>query len=552
MNHTEKHLKHQLNKEAGVAYPDFEEMWGRMEQAGHTAPQMSGRVEAAAPRRSKAWKKVAVMASLSAVLMAVPVYAAVQYDWSGLLKFRGGVQTALEQNLGQPLGQSITRDGVTLKLHTAIVDENRTVILYSFEAGELEEGGFWNIEGMSLTDSKGNTSLSEYNHMQWDEKNKRYNGYFESGWVPPQESATVQFNVGNIRYYTREEVALPLNIGSEAAQNFAVGQDGLQGIGIEVFKESNDKLLVSTAVTFDQPEAKKWAYPQLVAYRNGSLVSELPGGTFGKPGENGEYTGLQYFNPSDLPDEQTEYKLSYVKINRSIDAEGVDLQLSKKQMESGTIKTALDLPLEEEDIRFEQMVITPTQIRVVIRFKDKPHAQLPYTRNLLEVNGRTLEWTGGWDTPKDDPELRILRYERPADLEITKETPIAYIGKYKVTVNEEDKEPLLLTNISDKKQTLIRETGGYPVKWTYYMKGKDLYVETGSDDVNFGGVNQTHIGLGNERILGNKVTVNFRGNGNNKNIDVYKDFKGTEASIYMFYYFINEPDKETRVLLQGK
>lgn len=73
--------------------------------------------------------------------------------------------------------------------------------------------------------------------------------------------------------------------------------------------------------------------------------------------------------------------------------------------------------------------------------------------------------------------------------------------------------PLQLTNISSEKQTLIRETGGYPVQWTYYMQGADLYVETKSDDPHFGGVNQTHIGTGKDRILGKIVTVNFRGEG---------------------------------------
>lgn len=93
-------------------------------------------------------------------------------------------------------------------------------------------------------------------------------------------------------------------------------------------------------------------------------------------------------------------------------------------------------------------------------------------------------------------------------------------------------------------------TGGYPVKWTYYKLGKDLYVETESEDSRFGGVNQTYTGTGKERILGKPLTVNFSGDGNNKAVDVYRDFKDNEASIYMFYYTTDEPDKETRVQLQ--
>jgi hypothetical protein len=309
--------------------------------------------------------------------------------------------------------------------------------------------------------------------------------------------------------------------------------------------------MLSTAAVFNNSEAKDLAFPQIIAYRDGELVRNSQSGAFGKPGDNGEYTSLQYYKPDDVPKADTVYKLSYTKLERNIDGPWTfDLELSKKKMADATIKTALDLPLEagDTDNTIEQMVVTPTQIRVSVRSKAK-FAELPYVKYALEVDGRTLEG-GLWSSMSEDRELNTLRFERPADLEITKTTPMTLVGKYKVTRHEDDKAPLQLTNISSEKQTLIRETGGYPVQWTYYMQGADLYVETKSDDLHFGGVNQTHIGTGKDRILGKIVTVNFRGEGKNHNIDVYKDFKGTEASIYMFFYSTNEPDKETRVQLQ--
>lgn len=225
-------------------------------------------------------------------------------------------------------------------------------------------------------------------------------------------------------------------------------------------------------------------------------------------------------------------------------------------MESGTINTSLNLPLEEGEPNYtlEKMVVTPTQIRIAIRSKEKGN-NFPYQKSTLEVAGKTLEGNF-WRSPEGEPELTVLRFERPVDLEITEETPITFVAKYKVTqhgsykINKDEKTPLLLTNISDKKQTLIQQLSGYPVKWTYYMQGADLYVETESEDARFGGINQTHIGLGKERILGKPLTVNFTGDGNNKAIDVYKGFKGTEASIYIFFYTTDDPDKETRVQLR--
>lgn len=551
MDSTEALLKRRLNDDNEIQYPDFEEMWGRMEQAGHTGSVSRTDAEAPAPRSHRSWRKLTIAASLSALLVAVPVYAAVQYDWGILLRGRGGVQAALTQNLGQPLGQTITKDGVTLTLHTALTDENRTVILYSLDVGADRESGMWNIQGMSLKDAKGNGDEMEYNYQQWDEKNQRYNGYFESNWTPDQETVKVSLTAERIESYSQQEVDLNLDTDSPQQQSFPVNRDGLESFSVQPFKEGDERLMLSTAAVFNNPEAKSLAFPQIIAYRDGELVRNSQAGAFGKPGDNGEYTSLQYYKPGDVPKADTVYKLGYTRLERNIDGPWTfDLELSKKKMADATIKTALDLPLEagDTDNRIEQMVVTPTQIRVSVRSKAK-FAELPYVTYTLEVDGRKLEG-GVWYSTTGDRELTTLRFERPADLEITKTTPMALVGKYKVTRHGDDKVPLQLTNISSEKQTLIRETSGYPVQWTYYMQGADLYVETKSDDPHFGGVNQTHIGTGKDRILGKIVTVNFRGDGNNHSIDVYKDFKGTEASIYMFFYSTNEPDKETRVQLQ--
>ncbi|WP_025335936.1 hypothetical protein [Paenibacillus sabinae] len=167
----------------------------------------------------------------------------------------------------------------------------------------------------------------------------------------------------------------------------------------------------------------------------------------------------------------------------------------------------------------------------------------------MEVGGKTLEGPRYYSI--EDPYQISLRIERPLDLKVTKETPIVFVGKHKVTIHEDKQTSFQLKGISGKKRTLETTIGGYPVTWTYYKQGADLYVETGSEDARFGGINQTYIMQGKERLLGKPLTVNFAGDGNNKAIDVYKNFKGTEAEIHMFYYTTDDPEKETRVVLQS-
>lgn len=551
MSKLENTLKHQLNDNEAVTYPDFNKMWDRIEKVEDTFQEKISATNVRGGHRARNWRRITIAASLSALLAAAPVYAAIQYDWGNLLSQKHGIQAALEQNLGQPLGQSVTKDGVTLTLHTAIVDENRTVILYSVDVGGKADKEFWKVKGLSLKDEQGNSIEAEYNYEQWDEKQQRYNGYFESDWTPGEGETKVTLTAAAVQSFNQAEQELSLNSNSTEPQTFQLDVEGMKSIEVKPFAKSENKQLFSSAVTFNNPDAKKWAYPQLVAYRGSTRVEPLPEAVFGTPGDNGEYTIKQYFKASEIPDGQTTYKLQYTKLERSISGGwSFDLQLSKKQMESGTIKTALNAPLEAGDTMhsFEKMVITPTQIRVILRAEEQ-YKQLPYYKYNLEVGGTVLEGYL-YLSPDDDPYLITLKFERPAGLVIDEQTDITFVGKYKVTNHDDDKTPLLLKNISAEKQTVIRDTGGYEVKWTYYMQGNDLYVETESDDPHFGGVNQTYIGLGKERIPGRPVTVNFAGDGNNKAIDVYKDFKGTEASIYMFNYTTDEPDKETRVQLR--
>lgn len=554
MKQLENALKHQLNKEEALAYPDFEAMWTRIEQAESHSSRVPAPMASDVPRRRRrSWSKIAAVASLSVLVAAAPVYAAIHYNWGNLLRSKAGIQAALDQNLGQQLGQSITRDGVTLTLRTAIVDENRTVILYSLDVGKRKNTDYWNVLGMTLKNTPGNDKEGETNHEQWDEQNQRYNGYFESDWTPGQDTMKVTLTADSVNLKTVQARELPLNVESNEVQSFCIGQDGLEKIDIQPSIQSQDELLLLGAITFDDPLAKEWAYPQIAAYNGTTMVKELPGGTFGETGDHGEYKLKHFFKADEITAGQTLFKLQYWKQERNIAGPwSFELNLSKKQMESGTIIKKQNVPLEPGDNEnwIENMVITPTQIRLSLRYTGKGfQQQMPYKKSFLLVDGITLE-SDFYEYSSDDHNLVTLRFERPSDLVINGETPILYIGKYKVTVHDDDKAPILLKNISAEKQTFIRETGGYPVNWTYYMQGKDLIIETSSEDPHFGGINQTHMGESYKDPLGKPLTTNFHGDGINKAIDVYKNFKGTDATVYMYYYTTDDPDKETKVTLQ--
>ena len=133
MERFEDNLNNQMKTANNVSYPDFDRMWSSIQQ--NELKVAGGESVPLRPRRRK---RIAIITGISVALMATPVYAALNYDWSNLLSYRAGIQTALEQGLGQTIEQSVTKDGITLTVHTAFIDENRTFLLYSLDQAHHE------------------------------------------------------------------------------------------------------------------------------------------------------------------------------------------------------------------------------------------------------------------------------------------------------------------------------------------------------------------------------------------------------------------------------
>lgn len=126
-------------------------------------------------------------------------------------------------------------------------------------------------------------------------------------------------------------------------------------------------------------------------------------------------------------------------------------------------------------------------------------------------------------------------------MEINEDTTINFIASHQVEEHKDVKEPIKLTNISEKKQSMTTRVGNYSVVWTYYKQENNVYVQSECADPSFGGVNQTYIGKGVQRLVGKPVTANFSGDGNNKAIDMYANYEGTEAELGIFWYYTEKP-----------
>ncbi|WP_248927989.1 DUF4179 domain-containing protein [Paenibacillus hamazuiensis] len=535
-----------LEDDKQLDYPDFDAMWSRIEKNIPAAGTKLAPVDMSAPRR-KRLRKLTLIASLTAVLAASPVIAAISYNWEHILSFRSGVQSALEQGLGQNIGKSVTIDGVTMTIHTAIVDDNRTVLLYSLSAeGGTPESLYFSA--MELKDADGRTIEGRHSQF-WDKDSKTFSGYFETEWTPDGLEADVQLTASTLQSFSSAERDIALDPSQDKLQTFDIRQDGIGRLTVRPFVQG-EKMLLDTAVEFERQDAMKWTFPRIGVYKDGALVKEAGPGAFGKPGEHGEYTGKQYYQLGDLQGSSATFKLLYTREERRIDKDwAFALHLDKKQMLSGTVKHGMNVPVEFPAGRMtlEEMIVTPTQIRIIA--SHEKYMRIPYLRFALDVNGTLLDG-GTW--PNEDPEKTTFRFELPPGVKVTEQTPVSFAAKYEVLEHKDATEPIKLTDIGERKMTLTTKVGGYSVLWTYYKQDGKLYVQSECADPSFGGINQTYIMKDGNRLIGKPVTTNFMGDGNNRAIDEYPDFTGTEAELHIFWYYTETPDKELRVPLYGQ
>ncbi|MEK3873463.1 MULTISPECIES: DUF4179 domain-containing protein [unclassified Paenibacillus] len=544
MERFESQLKDQMKHADTVPYPDFERMWSSIRQ---DELRMAAGGEAAIPRpRSR--KRTAIAVSLSVALIATPVYAAVTYDWSNLLSYRAGIQTALEQGLGQTIEQSVTQDGITFTLHTAFTDENRTFLLYSLDPGPARKGKAISFENIGLRDGGGRV-IEGNNSYHWNEELKVYQGYFETDWVLNEPQADVEFFVENIRFVGDGSQAIDFRPDRAETQTFTIQKDGIGTVTLQSFEQAEGQVLLKSVISFTDSWLQNNSWVRIEAVNaKGERIRESKPSVFGTPEASDEYSNQQIYSAADLRAEGTSFQLKYDRtLGTAAGTWSLHTALSKKQLERSSFKDQLNIPLKEVPggTKIAEMIVTPTQVRLVLTHEEK-YAGVPYTEYQLDVGGKLLE--GGLWPVSNEPAQTELRFEMAGlTPEALANEPITLIAKHRVDEHKGDNQPVRLTGISTKRQTVSSSIAGYPITWTYYMKDGNLYVESRSSDPAFGGVNQTYYLDGGERNYGKPALIRMLGDEGNENIDVFENFKETEQDIYIFMYTTNQPEDELRV-----
>lgn len=541
MERIEKKLKNKMKTTNNVQYPDFDQMWSSIQK--DELKTLEEPIELRPRRR----KKFALVAGLAVALMATPVYAALNYDWTSILSYRAGIQSALDQGLGQTIEQSVKKEGFTLTVHTAFIDDNRTSLLYSLKPDANWDGKDVSFEKIGIKDSKGNFIEGGYLH-EWNDELKVFQGLFETEWIAKDQTTNIDFMIENIQMIDVGTQPINYDPNNLNTQVFPVHKDGIDSVTVHSFDHSDGKILLQSTITLTDPDMlDKGIFIEAIDAKDNSIQrSETL--SFSPPGAvTGRYLSQQVFKSDVLQATGTKFQLAYDYIQETKESTWkINMDLAKKHLENGSFKQVLDIPVDEIAVgaKIHEIKVTPTQVRLIFTSKEKEtYIPMPYKKYQLDVGGTLLE--GSLVSEADRTELRFemtgLNSVSLAD------QPLTLVAKDRFNEYEGNNQPIRLTNISDTPQSKTTSIDGYPITWKYYKKDNYLYVESSSSNPTFGGVGQTYYLENNERVPG-IPRIRFD---SNKQIDEYDNFDKNDLDVYIWKYTTLQPDAELRVPLQS-
>lgn len=547
MNTVESKVKNHMKHSDHIEYPDFDKMFNSI--------QMDElRVADTVQVRSQRGKtKVAVVLGVSVAVMATPVYAAFQYDWSNVLSHKSGIESALQAGYGQSIEKSVTAHGVTLTVHNAFVDNNRTVLLYTIKPGMETDGAEIGYDQMVLKDSEG-TPIEGHYYQQWNEEQGVYQGYFETDWVMSENQSDLQFSITGVRYFQDIQEDITLDPKNAITQKFNIQKDGIETVEVQSFQHTEDQIMIRSNVSFTDTELQEQTWARITAYDpDGNMIKETESPVYGTEGATGAYSSTQIFNEQQFKEEANRIAFTYTHEKERTDGTwNVDLSLSQQQMETGSVKKEMDIPMQslDEEARISGIVVTPTQIRVTIDHQED-YYRLPYRTYQLEVGGRVLE---GYVSLKDtlNSNQTELRFEQSdsslIDVSSVANKPVTLIAKARVDEHAGGQTSIRLKDISTQPQTITSEYEGFHINWTYYLKDGNLYVGSSSPESTFGGINQTYfLDQGEKQYL----TPLYFNDTDNKHTEVFHDFKGKDIDLYVSNYTTKKSDEDLRIPLHS-
>ncbi|WP_019635300.1 DUF4179 domain-containing protein [Paenibacillus fonticola] len=523
----EQFREHEIKQRLqGEPEPNYGAMWTAIEQ------EAFNRKLDQSPNSSrgskKQWISAVVMASCF-LIIGVPVFASVALNWDGL---SGGksITTALNQGYGQQYDKQAVSEGVTMGLHGVVADDNKMKLLVSMDSDPTGTAfDAIEFEHIQIADASGK-SVPLQGHFQYDEQSGKLLGIYEA---PNELKGRKQYvlSAEDLVFYQYAEV--PLKAIPQTGQTILTDTSRYPSLDFESVQRSDGHFIVRYNVKASEANAERWD-PHLILKTNKGRTDQ--GMRTILPYEGPGLLIQQEFELSEQEWAEAEFDFSYLhEARREEGSWQIDFEADGKKAAEVLLSRKLLNNAEFEHITgkaLQKLIITPLEIRIAY-LEDQSMERMKegsvwYDTVRLEVDGKEIE--GVFYLIGDGPNnyQHVYQFSSPewykdwsdASLKLILKDPV-------VTKRDKSKNWVELHQPNKEKQYVEMKVEDFHVKFTYYMDGKDLVVESESDDPHFKGISQTMLRVAGEDVYPQMAASGPNGSG--KKAERYENLNISEV-----------------------
>ncbi|WP_166246177.1 DUF4179 domain-containing protein [Paenibacillus turpanensis] len=494
-------------------------------------------------------RRVAVIAAICCLTMALPVVAGVQYGWDRLWGGRNVLQ-AIEVGFGERLQLTEMSKGVSMTLHGVVTDDRNMNILFTMNAPQVaQDYTALEFEELRLTDREG-TEFPVEEGLRLDEKTGHVVGMFDTENFLENGRERISLTANNLLVYQTRERAVSLDPQGEQKQTASTGDARYPSVEIVSLIPEAGKLTVRYHIqtTLTEPISMN---PKLLLLTDGKQADSM-NHTILPPERADSLTAQTTFAVPEGEMDQAEFRFAALEVGQTVkgswsftfDADGRKAQQAMYRKHLPPEKT-----LNSTIMQFTDLVVTPLQIRLLFdekqRMPESGKSVVSYEQYTLQVGEHELEG-GLWIDSEDN---KYLKFDLPKWYEDWSDVPMTLSMRKKLV---HARAPLdlkyPLEQPSGQKQSFTVDIKQYPVTFTYYKEGDALVVESESKAPDFGGIVQTSIEVNGKRRYA-EVTPMPPSSRNVKRIERYPNLPEGELMLNPTFYFWLDEAAEERVII---
>lgn len=534
--------------------PDYDRMWSEIEREASRRRSASLQLNPSPGARRKWIPAAVVFACFMAA--AVPVFAGVTLNWDSLYGGRS-VTSALNNGMGQRYDMEATSKGVTMSLKGVVTDGEKMKLLVTFDAGSAtkpEPDEFMELERMVIKDGTG-AEASVNGYLKYDESSGKLLGIYEAKDLLQSSKKNLTLEAGGLVSY--KTVDKPLSKVPEAGEALSTGEAQYPEIRIKSVTESKDSLSVRYIVTPRDPSDQGHGGPHLTIHA-GSVSSQ--GKVTQHPPDNDGIVMEQIFSNMTLKEwKASELHFNYMKESQR--TEGIwsfQFKADGRKASEAIYSQPLQANAEFEQksgVKLDALTVTPLEI--VIGIKDEramedrsPQGDVIYRDVRLLVGDQEI--TGSYTIKGDDPKnyKHVFAFESPEWYKDWSKVPMKLILQDASVVKRDTaKNWIILDRPKPEKKFIDMKLESFTVHFTYYMDGKDLMIESESDDASFKGISQSTLRVDGKTLF---PEMSPRGpEAQSKNIERYPDFTMKAAvELNPGFYSYRDPSRSLEFMLR--